>query len=65
VESLDDPELVLPEALKYLQRQRRVKEEQKLLAASRRTSGISDAADEIALLKELTESRRQPDLHRA
>jgi DNA primase len=65
VESLDDPELVLPEALKYLERQRRVKEEQKLLAASRRTSGISDAADEIALLKELTESRRQPDLHRA
>jgi hypothetical protein len=65
VEALDDPELILPEALAYLARQRRVKEEQKLVAASRRTTGNANTVDEIALLKELTESRRTPDLHRA
>jgi hypothetical protein len=58
-------EEILAEALAYLERQRRVREEQKLVAASRRTSDNLTGLDEIALLKELTESRRQSELNRA
>jgi DNA primase len=66
VESLPGPvEEILAEALAYLERQCRVREEQKLVAASRRTSDTLTGVDEIALLKELTESRRQSELNRA
>ena len=65
VEALADPDQVLAESLAYLERLRRVNEEQKLVAALRRTSDGSSELDEVALLKELTESRRRPDLYRA
>ena len=65
VETLPGPvEDILSEALAYLERQRRARDEQKLVAASRRTPDSLSGADEIALLKELTESRRRPELHR-
>ena len=48
VESLPGPvEEILAEALAYLERQRRVREEQKLVAASRRTSDNLTGVDEI------------------
>lgn len=65
VEALDDPDRVLSEALGWLEHQRRVQEEQKLLAALRRSSDSSAENNDIELLKVLTESRRRPDLHRA
>jgi DNA primase len=65
IEVLTDIDQVLAEALAYFDHLRRVNEEQKLVAASRRTNSSDSALDEIALLKELTESRKRPDLHRA
>ena len=65
VEALADPDGVLAEALAYFDRLRRVNEEQKLVAASRRTSSSDSALDEIALLKHMAESRKRPDMHRA
>ena len=65
VESLDDPDRVLADALAWLEHRRRVREEQKLLAALRRNSSSASESNEIELLKVLTESRRRPDLHRA
>lgn len=63
VEALADVDQVLSESLAYLDRLRRVSEEQKLVASSRRTSEQEDR-DEIELLRELSESRRKPDLWR-
>jgi DNA primase len=65
VEALDDADRVLSEALAWLDHRRRVQEEQKLLAALRRSSDNASDGNEIELLKTLTESRRRPDLHRA
>jgi hypothetical protein len=65
VEALDDPDRVLSEALAWLEHRRRVQEEQKLLAALRRSSDGASDNNDIELLKVLTESRRRPDLHRA
>lgn len=71
VEALDGADQVLAEALAWLEHRRRVREEQKLLAALRRSSdGVSEndessKSNEIEMLKVLSESRRRPDLHRA
>jgi DNA primase len=65
VEAFTEPERVLAEGLEYLNRVRRVREEQKLVASSRRTSDSGSERDDIALLKELSERRRQPDLYRS
>lgn len=65
VEALDDADRVLAEALAWLDRRRRVRDEQKLLATLRRKSDSVSEDTEIELLKVLSESRRQPDLHRA
>ena len=65
VEDFEDPDQVIAEALAYFERSRRVQAEQKLVAASRRTSDSSSERDEIELLTKLSQSRRQPDLHRA
>ena len=65
VQAFTEPERVLAEGLEYLNRVRRVREEQKLVASSRRTSDSGTERDDIALLKELTERRRQPDLYRS
>ena len=65
VENLDQPERVLTDSLAYLEREGRLSEEQKLVAASRRISSEKCEVDEIALLKKVTESSRRPDLYRA
>jgi DNA primase len=65
VEDFEEPDQVIAEALAYFERSRRVQAEQKLVAASRRTSDSSTERDEIELLTKLSQSRRQPDLHRA
>lgn len=65
VEALNDADRVLSEALAWLEHQRRVQGEQKLLAALRRSSDGASESNDIELLKVLTESRRRPDLHRA
>jgi DNA primase len=65
VEALDDADCVLSEALLWLDHRHRVQEEQKLLAALRRSSENASVDSEIELLKGLYESRLRPDLHRA
>ena len=65
VEDLDQLDQVVAEALAFFDRSRRVQAEQKLVAASRRTSDSGTERDEIELLTKLSESRRLPDLYRA
>ena len=64
VEALADVDQVLSESLAYFERLRRVGEEQKLVALSRRTSDEAEDRDEIELLRELSDRRRKPDLWR-
>ena len=61
VETLADPDQDLPRAIAYLDRLRRVTEEQKLVASSRRTSENTADGDGAELLRTLSEKRRKPD----
>jgi hypothetical protein len=64
VEALADIDKVLSEAFAYIERTRRVHEEQKLIAFARRNSDDGGDVEEIKLLRELSERRRKADLHR-
>lgn len=64
VEALASVDKVLSEALGYIERTRRIHEEQKLLASSRRKGEDRSEMDEIKLLRELSDHRRKADLHR-
>jgi len=65
VEAFADVDQIVSESLAYLERVRRVNEEQKLVASSRRTSEKATDRDEIELLRELSDRRRKPDLWRS
>jgi hypothetical protein len=67
VGALTDLDQALAEALEHLQDSRRRVEEQKLMAALRRSSDgqpLPDEQSEVDLLKQLQEKARQPDLRR-
>ena len=64
VESFTDLEPTLAEAVAYLDAERRLGEEKKLVAALRRTSEQRDGTEGIDLLKQLQEKVRRPDLRR-
>jgi DNA primase len=63
-----DADRTLSEAMRHLDEQRKRREEAKLIAELRRTSGASDAkpqaAEEIDLLRKLQEQARRPDMRR-
>ena len=64
VEALADLGKVLTEAFAYFERSRRVREEQKLVASSRRNDVESSELDQVNLLRELSDRRRKADLWR-
>jgi hypothetical protein len=63
IETLEDVEVALHGALKYLQELRHKDEEQKIVVAAQRAGGESNES-QVQLLRELQERRRQPDLRR-
>jgi hypothetical protein len=65
VEQLSDLETTANEAVAHLEQARGSREQQKLVADLRRTSVEGMASeDEVALLKQLQERARRPDLRR-
>lgn len=64
VETLGEPKQILADALAYFERNRRVRDEQKLVAFVRRTNEGEGDVDEVKLLRELSELSRKADLRR-
>ena len=64
VDRLGDKDGVLSDVYALFERNRRVRIEQKLVASSRRMSEGEDEAEEIKLLRELSQLRSKADLRR-
>jgi len=64
VETLGDKDVVLSDIYVFFERNRRVQNEQKLVATSRRMSQGDNEAESDALLRELSELRSKADLRR-
>jgi replicative DNA helicase len=65
IESLPDVQATVAEAVSHLSEERQRHEQQKLVAAFRRTSeGPLAEQDEVDLLRQLQENARRPDLRR-
>jgi DNA primase len=64
VETLGDKDAVLSDIYAFFERNRRVQNEQKLVATSRRMSQGDNEAESDALLRELSELRSKADLRR-
>ena len=64
VEAIEDRDGMIRDALAFFDRLNRVREEQKLVAMSRRMNDTDTAIDDDRLLRELSEKRRTADLRR-